>query len=319
MEYQGYSIRTGKRISGLNMSEKLLTIFTPTYNRAHLLDRVYGSLCAQTVKDFVWLIVDDGSSDGTKELVEGFSDRAPFEIRYFYQENGGKMRAHNRGSQLCDTELFLCLDSDDVLVSEAVENILKLWEEHTSCHVCMKESGKRAGIAAYKGEADGDGEIRYFADSRFDSESLARGYSTLRGLYLKGFRGETTLVFRTEMLQKYPFPEIEGEKYVPEDYIYDKIDGECPLLLMDSILTVCQLMEEGYTSQAARLRRDNPRGWLLYYRQRAALKSPLLLKIKYLSHYMRFCSVTGEKWELGILPYLAALPGAAVLALLGKT
>ncbi len=316
----------------------LLTVFTPTYNRKELLGRVYRSLCAQTVMDFKWLIVDDGSKDGTGDAVKGWQDSSPFEIEYHYRENGGKMRAHNTGAALCDTELFVCLDSDDIFLPESVEKILKKWQEHADCHFCMKESAQRAGIVAYKGIVEGslsdfigradfkdpeialkkDGPVKKLGES-FGSDDIERGYSTLRGLYLNGFKGETTLVFRTALLQKYPFPEIEGEKYVPEDYVYDKIDGECPLLVMDEVLTVCELMEGGYTDQAARLRRENPVAWRMYYEQRMKLQGWSLLKIKYLSHYLRFCEVTKEKPRLGAFEMLAALPGAMALKLLNKT
>lgn len=93
----------------------MLTIFTPTFNRAELLKRVYDSLLRQREKNFSWLIVDDGSTDNTKEVVEEWLREGRINIQYEYQENGGKMRAHNQGVNLCNTELFLCLDSDDFL------------------------------------------------------------------------------------------------------------------------------------------------------------------------------------------------------------
>jgi len=310
----------------------LLTVFTPTYNRCEKLKRVYESLKMQTVQDFVWLIVDDGSADNTRSLIEEISKDGlhGFEIRYHYQENGGKMRAHNTGSRLCDTRLFLCLDSDDILVPEAVETVIKCWERHEREHFCVKESAKRAGIVAYKGEsASGLDDIlaqksfaaavRLFRDAAFPMSIVNRGYSTLRGLYLEGFVGETTLVFDTEYLRKYPFPEIEGEKYVPEDYIYDKIDSECPLLVVDSVLTVCEILEGGYTDQAAKLRRDNPRGWFLYYEQRARIQDWSVLKIKYLAHYLRFAHILGEKPSIGGLEYIAGAVGELALKIFGKT
>lgn len=305
----------------------LLTVFTPTYNRKELLGRAFKSLCAQSCHDFKWLIVDDGSTDGTREAFEDIE--APFEITYVYRENGGKMRAHNTGSALCDTELFLCLDSDDILAPDAVRLITERWKEHRGTHFCTKDSAQRAGIVAYKGMSAKDlweltdsydeTQVRRFRDAAFMPEDTGRGYSTLRGLYLNGFFGETTLVFRTELLKKFPFPEIPGEKYVPEDYVYDKIDGMCPLLVMDEILTVCELVSGGYTDQAARLRRDNPQGWLLYYEQRMRLENPLMLKIKYLSHYRRFCDITGKKSELAGVERVVSALGAALLRIFGKT
>ena len=190
-----------------------LTIFTPTYNRKELLKRAYESLKAQTCKDFCWLIVDDGSADDTASSVEEWTKEGIIPIEYLYFENGGKMRAHNRGVENCRTEWFLCLDSDDRLVPDAVEEILRCAGSPDTA-----VGGSIAGIIAHKGRSD----TELLSGVGFPKDVKR---STLYGLYLKGFKGETTLVFRTDVLRRYPFPEIEGEKYVPEDYIYDKIDS----------------------------------------------------------------------------------------------
>lgn len=312
---------------------KELTVFTPTYNREKLIKRVYDSLCAQTCQDFVWLIVDDGSSDNTASVIEGFKnnqDSQGFEIKYYYQENGGKMRAHNTGVKLCDTELFVCLDSDDIFSSDTVELIIHSWNKHRAQHSCLKDAAKRAGLVAYKGESAlpleeminrncEDADIKKFRDAEFLQEDIKRGYSKLQDLYRHGFYGETTLVFETKILKKHLFPEIKGEKYVPEDYIYDKIDSECPLIVVPKVFTICQLMEGGYTDAAPRLRKENPTGWFLYYEQRAKSEPWSVLRIKYISHYLRFCQVLGKKPELGFMEYLAGLPGMLMLWLLKKT
>lgn len=296
------------------MDKPLLTVFTPTYNRAGLIGRVYESLKKQTVKDFKWIIVDDGSTDDTKAVVDAFiSHNAEngFATEYHYQDNGGKMRAHNTGSRLCDTELFLCVDSDDMLTEDAAETIVSLWR-------AADDGINRAGIAAYKGEL-ADGKIRKFRDASFMAGDIERGYETLRGLYLHGFFGETTLVFRSDLLKKYPFPEIDGEKYVPEDYIYDKIDKECPLLVLPKVLTVCELCEGGYTDAAKKLRRENPMGWFLYYEQRSSDQKWSVLKIKYLSHYIIFSRIVGKEIKLSVIERVLGSIGAAILTMLGKS
>lgn len=249
-----------------------LTIFTPTYNRRPLLTRLYESLKNQTCLDFTWLIVDDGSTDDTESLVKQWQQEQIINIRYAYFENGGKMRAHNRGVELCDTELFLCLDSDDYIVNEAVEEILGLSNE--------LEDEKIAGIVAHKGKS----ETEPLYNVQFPDVKT----STLYGLYLKGFKGETTLVYKTRVLREYPFPEIEGEKYVPEDYIYDKIDMEYILLVLPKIITVCELVSEGYTDSVKSLKRNNPCAWFLYYEQRARITPMSLLKLKYLGFYVYY-------------------------------
>ena len=201
-----------------------LTVFTPTYNRRELLTRAYASLKEQSCKDFEWVIVDDGSTDDTRDYVEAWIQEGLVEIRYYYQENGGKMRAHNRGAEYASAPLFVCLDSDDYLVPDGVKLLLDAWEEGIKK---SNDSDKIAGIVAHKGKSEN--ELLGECDFPFGGET------TLYGLYTAGFKGETTLLFRTDVLREYPFPEIDGEKYVPEDYIYDKIDQEYRLLILPKV------------------------------------------------------------------------------------
>lgn len=307
-----------------------LTVFTPTYNRKELLKRVYDSLLNQTVKDFVWLIVDDGSTDDTRSQVMEWINSAKITIRYEYCENGGKMRAHNRGVRLCDTQLFVCLDSDDYFVPDAVESLLEAWDKSQAL---MNDAAvdmwgkalsgrKLGGIVAHKGAS----ETKLLTECDFpkgtvspgkeDRENAAKAedgagktvektagktaenYASFTGLfdlYLHGFKGETTLMFATEALHENMFPEIKGEKYVPEDYIYDKIDRVCVLAVLDKIITVCEIVSEGYTDSVARLKRDNKQAWYLYYEQRARITPKSKLRCKYLGFMYLYAKRCGEK------------------------
>ena len=125
----------------------LLTVFTPTYNRAHTLGRTYESLCRQTCRDFVWLIVDDGSSDGTDRLVASWQAEERIPITYVRQENQGMHGAHNTAYRHITTELNTCIDSDDWMPDDAVERIVACWREHGSERV--------AGIVGLDATADG--------------------------------------------------------------------------------------------------------------------------------------------------------------------
>ncbi len=252
-----------------------LTVFTPTYNRRELLTRVYESLTRQTSRDFEWLIVDDGSTDNTDDEVKKWIDEGRIPIRYHYRENGGKMRAHNSGAALCQTELFVCLDSDDMFTDTAVEDLISAYDK------AKKEAGdgvRIGGVVAHKGCT---GE-KLLGSKEFPDVK----YSTLFGLYLAGFAGETTLMYETELLRRFPFPEIDGEKYVPEDYIYDKIDKVCVLAVLPRIITICEITDDGYTESAGKLRRENVNAFYLYYEQRAFITPPGLLKLKYLGRYV---------------------------------
>ena len=286
-----------------------LTVFTPTYNRKELLKRAYSSLCRQTVRDFEWVIVDDGSNDDTESLVRQWIKEADFTVRYYYQENGGKMRAHNRGVEYAGGDMFLCLDSDDYLVDDALEQLLNAWDAAVAA---SPDADKLAGIVAHKGRSSEE----LLGDSEFPME----GETTLYGLYRKGFKGETTLMFRTAVLRDYPFPEIEGEKYVPEDYIYDKIDRIYRLSVLKRVITVCEIVSEGYTDSVRKLKISNVQAWYLYYEQRAYITEPSILKWKYSGFYVIYAKRAGRKVFKGSrIPFLWILSGYAGALLLKVT
>lgn len=288
-----------------------LTIFTPTYNRKELLRRTYESLCRQTNKDFEWLIVDDGSTDDTRQAVEGWILDKIITIRYYYKENGGKMRAHNVGVSKANAPLFLCVDSDDYLTDTAVDDLLNCYDSYKDK---IKAGKKVAGVVAHKGS---DGSTLLGASDFPEGE-----ISTLYDLYLRGFSGETTLMYETSVLQRFYFPEIDGEKYVPEDYIYDKIDSVCVLAVLSKIITICEIVEAGYTDSVPRLKRENPKAWYLYYEQRARITPAGTLKVKYLGRYIIYAIKTKESiWsnkEISLTDKLVGFMMAAFLKIIRK-
>lgn len=225
----------------------LLIVFTPSYNRAHTLPNLYESLKRQTSKDFEWLIVDDGSVDNTRQLVETWITENIIPIRYEYQQNAGKMAAHNRGVELAETELFVCIDSDDFMSDDAVESIVNKWKS-------VRNNETLAGIIAYRSIMQPDGEYRVVC--KFPHQ----GYDKLYMLYRKGFRGDTTLVFRTEAIRPIPFPIFEGEKFIPETIMYDQLDLKYDWALLDKALTLCEYMPDGYTQNSKDLYNRNPKG-----------------------------------------------------------
>ena len=118
----------------------ILTVLTPTYNRGNTLANLYDSLCRQQERDFEWLIIDDGSTDHTKELCEKWGQEADFQVRYFWQENGGKHRALNKGIPLAQAPFIYIIDSDDYLTDNAVE-LIRLWINK------VKPNPKCAGVS----------------------------------------------------------------------------------------------------------------------------------------------------------------------------
>jgi glycosyltransferase involved in cell wall biosynthesis len=187
------------------------TVFTPTYNRAATLDRVHGSLLRQTFTDFEWLIVDDGSTDGTADLVERWRVASPFPIRYVWQPNQGKHVAMNNGVELARGELFLTIDSDDECVPVALERLKHHWDE-----IPAAERGGFAAVAALA--ADQHGRL---VGTRFPADVLDS--TPMELVYRYKMRGDKWGFTRTDVLRAYPFPVVEGAPFMPESLVWDEI------------------------------------------------------------------------------------------------
>lgn len=231
----------------------VITVFTPTYNRAYVLERLYTSLCNQTSRQFEWLVVDDGSTDNTGTMVSRWQDEKRIKIRYYYQDNAGKSAAHNKGVELAETELFVCVDSDDYLAENAMEEILTAWGR--------VKAGGIIGILAFKGYDDLTPMTKY----SLERETTGR----LLDLYRKGILGgDTMLVYETKYMKGISFPIFENEKFVPEAYLYDRLDEKGELYVLPHILYLAEYLEDGYTKNMSRLIADNPKGYLAWITQR---------------------------------------------------
>lgn len=249
-----------------------LTVFTPAFNRAYTLHLCYESLKRQTCKDFIWLIIDDGSKDHTKELVEGWISEGQIPIRYHYQENQGMHGAHNTAYELIDTELNVCIDSDDYMADDAVEKIVSFWKKNGS--------NKYAGIAGL--DASPDGNIIGTAMPNNLKEA------TLSNLYGKyGVKGDKKLVYRSELTRKTPpYPIFPGEKYCPLSYKYILIDQECPLLIMNEILCHVEYLSDGSSMNIIKQYKKNPHGFS-FFRKVAMKHAPSFKeKLRESIHYV---------------------------------
>lgn len=247
-------------------TKKTLTIFTPTYNRCETLKVLYESLKKQTTADFIWFVVDDGSTDETKEFLERCAEEKALAFQYIIQKNSGKMTAHNVGVSKCKTELFLCVDSDDFIIETAVEDIIASWNE-------IKNQKAMAGIIAYKGSNPYEPIGTEFPEGLKES--------ALSDLYNIGFTGDTTLVFRTDVIKQYPFPVINGEKFITEAFVYDQIDEKYKYALMRKVLTICEYRDDGLTKNGMRLVFMNPGGWAARSIQQGNKAKTLIKRFKY--------------------------------------
>ena len=257
-----------------------LTVFTPTYNRAYVLQQCYDSLCRQTCKDFVWLIVDDGSSDNTKEIVEKWmANDNGFEIRYVYKKNGGMHTGHNKAYELIDTELNVCIDSDDFMPDDAVELIVNFWEEN--------KYSSYSGILAldvYK-----NGQV-------IGKELPNKKSTTLSGYYQNGGQGDKKLIYRTEIINKYPpYPEFEGEKFVPLDYKYLLADQDYELLIMNKPVCVVEYMEDGSSKNMLRQYYKNPRGFAFMRKVHMRYDRGFKRKLKTCIHYVSSSFISNNR------------------------
>ena len=224
-----------------------LTIFTPAYNRAHTLPRTYESLRNQSCKDFVWLIVDDGSADNTRELVRSWQERDNgFEIRYVYKENGGMHTAHNTAYDNINTELNVCIDSDDMLAPGAAEKIIGKWEQ-------VRDRGY-AGMVALDSDMDGNIIGQGFPEGLTET--------TLMGYYDAGGSGDKKLIYRTDIINRYPrYPVFEGEKYVCISTLYTLIDQDHLLAVLPEVVCNVDYQPDGHSTTMFREYMRSPRGF----------------------------------------------------------
>lgn len=265
--------------------DNLLTIMTPTYNRAKMLPSLYESLCNQTSKNFIWLIIDDGSKDKTEEVVNAYKKEKRLNIQYYYQKNSGKYVAHNTGVLMCSTELFLCVDSDDELLPHAVEIIEHTWKG-------IKGDSQIVGIVSPR-EMEGHS---YFSDPP------QRG--KLMDLYNSGsLVGETALVFRSCILKENLFPVIADEKFMSEDVLYNILDQRYELFVLNEFIYRAEYQDDGLTRNIQRIHWLNPRSTLLMYKSNAAYDTKFINAAKSYGCYLAWKKIRKlpdciENWKV---------------------
>lgn len=224
-----------------------LTIFTPTYNRSHTLGRTFDSLCKQKCKEFIWLIVDDGSTDQTAELVKKWQQQDyGFEIQYIYKENGGMHTAHNTAYANIHTELNVCIDSDDKMTLDAVEKIKVVWEQ-------IRDKNY-AGIIALDSDFNGNIIGKQFPTAMTET--------TLGGYYAAGGQGDKKLIYRTDVINSVPeYPVFPGEKYVGLVYKYTLIDQKYKLYVLDDVVCEVEYQPDGSSGTMWKQYLQNPKGF----------------------------------------------------------
>lgn len=256
----------------------MITICTPTYNRAYTLPRLYDSLLKQTDMDFEWIIVDDGSKDETEELVSKWIDNdSTIQIRYVKKKNGGKHTAVNCGVENAKGEFFLIVDSDDYLEKYAVEQIKNDFKK--------LPIGKYAGLGYNKMFEDKKLVGKTFQGDFVDATTLQRSQY--------GISGDKAEVFFTKILKKYPFPVFEGERFLTEAIVWNRIANDGYLIRwLNQSIYICEYREDGLSMNASGL--NNFKGYTQF--------------IKELIHYKQIQFIEKIKW-LGVYADVAEKKG----------
>lgn len=251
---------------------KTLTVFTPTFNRAYCLHQCYESLCRQTSDDFLWMVIDDGSSDNTRELVAGWIAEKKIEIEYYYKENGGMHTGHNEAYSRIKTELNVCIDSDDYMPDNAVELIVWRWQKYGS--------DKYAGLLGLDVTKNGNVIGTDFPKNLFECN-----YSELKRKY--GVVGDLKFVYRTEVIKQYaPYPTFEGEKFVPLGYLYLLVSKQYNILCSNDVYCVVEYMADGSTRNIFRQYIKNPKGFIFERKVRMVSSPHFADRFRNAIHYV---------------------------------
>lgn len=250
----------------------MITILTPTYNRAYTLTRLYDSLISQTNQNFEWLIIDDGSSDDTLVMVKSFQAEKKINIHYFYQENKGKPQAINSGVQNSKGNYIFIVDSDDLITDDAIKTLNDAFLLHED--ECIDFSG----ICFRKGNLDGS-PIGDDFDGNFDH------YSFCNATDLKNNFNNIDLAycFKVEYIKKYSFPSFNGEKFIPELYIWNKItDLAGVYFYKNKVIYLCEYLPDGLTANFKDQLKKNPNGFAIYYKDQFLREKKMMNKVKML-------------------------------------
>lgn len=284
-----------------------LTVFTPSYNRSELLARCFESMKRQTCKDFIWMIIDDGSTDNTRQVVENWlQEPLDFYVEYHYKENGGLHTAYNEAIAHMDTELCVCIDSDDFMPDDAVEKILAFWEAHGTDQV--------AGIVGLDYDLNG----KVIGDPLPDQRTV-----NLIDLQVGRYpihNGDRTNVVRTELYKKYaPMRVFPGEKNFNPHYMHLQMSREFDFLVMNENLRFVEYQPGGMSASMLWQYRNSPNSFMEIRKLYLSFKDTgLKYRFKHCIHYVSSGILAGKKTFLKESPAklltLLAIPFGAVLA-----
>lgn len=265
-----------------------LTIFTPTYNRGYLIEQLYKSLVAQSVKDFEWIVIDDDSSDDTEQIVKSMLEESNgFLIRYYKQSHGGKHRAVNKGVELAKGNYFFIVDSDDTLTEDAVEKIYTWISE-------VDDMDNIAGVAGLRMDTN-----KKIIGSEIKCSEI-NGWVEASNLERrkKSLLGDKAEIYKTDILRKYPFPEFMDEYFVTEAVVWDIIAYNGYKLRWYNIpIYVCEYLPDGLTQNGANETIGNVKNYYgySYYVEQCIKIKPAVEHIVNFRQFNKVAKLKGKK------------------------
>lgn len=286
-----------------------LAILTPAYNRKEMLKRLYTSLKEQTCGDFVWLVVDDGSTDGTEEEVKGWMELGEIKIGFIRKENGGKHTALNVGICQIEEELTFIVDSDDYLTKDAVETVLAYGEKYRE----KKKEKKLCGYCFLRHYSDGKVNTAYFPKDEYIGNYVETRINGNIG-------GDKAEVFYTSILREFPFQEYPGEKFMPEDAVWIAMSQKYDMVHINKGIYICDYLEGGLTRTGRAMKIYSPKGMMLRSRlfmndKRVCLKIKIKMALLYCI-YSRFAGIgireAADELNRKALFYLSYVPAIVI-------
>jgi glycosyltransferase involved in cell wall biosynthesis len=261
------------------------TVFVPTYNRAYCLGRAIDSVRASSCQDLELLIVDDGSEDGTRAVVEDWAGRAGFPVRYLYQSNAGKHAAHNRATQQAEGFLMLTLDSDDSLLPEALAAIKHHWND-----IPPATRDHYAGVGGLVLEEDGSISGTPYPQDVLDATFLQ--LDTIAGL-----RGDKREALRVDVLRRFPYPTFPGENFIRPTFILRRLAHEYRTRFVNVPFVLGRRESDGVTRNLRRYRARNPRGMRLTFLEEVTLHDRYMDPRQLQRNHVRYVRYS---WNSGI-------------------
>lgn len=226
----------------------MITVLTPTYNRGYIIDKAYKSLLKQKNKDFEWLVIDDGSTDNTEEIIDKFIKQNKINIKYYKKKNGGKHTAVNYGVKKAKGEYTIILDSDDMLTSDAIEKIKEYWNKYSSNkNICA--------ISFLRSYPDKKNIGKPYKGTEIISNNISFRYN-------KNLLGDMAEVYKTSILKMYPFPVFGEERFLSEAIIWNKIAFDYKTVYINEAIYVCEYLEDGLSKSCLKSRIKCPIGAL---------------------------------------------------------